>query len=81
MHYRSPNAISDQDRVYYNIIVIRLDSGHRLDTIGIRTFARCDFRHLLALLSMVTKLLGSDRFKAISSHTISSRIVGSFEHK
>ena len=32
MQYRSPNAILDQT----GSIVIRLDSGHRLDTIGIQ---------------------------------------------
>ena len=51
----SPNAIPDQ---IGSIIIIRLDSGHRLDTIGrpIRTFARCDFRHSTALLPLVTQL-------------------------
>ena len=47
---------SRPDRVYYNIIVIQLDSCHRLDTIGIRTFARCDFRHSIASLSLVAQL-------------------------
>ena len=53
MQYHTPNAILDQT----GSIVIRLESGHRLDRIGIRTFARCDFRHSIGSLSLVTSHL------------------------
>ena len=52
MQYSSPNAIPDQT----GSIVIRLDSGHRLDISGIRTSARCDFRHSIVSLSLLTQL-------------------------